>query len=392
MERLRLLNLNYVHLSGSYEHLSGRLVWLSWKGFPLKYIPTTLIMDNLVAIDFSYSNLKQVWRGTKVLCKLKYLNLSHSYFLVKTPNFTGFASLEKLLFNDCTKLIEVHQSIGCLEKLVVLDLKNCRKLQNIPQSIFKLKSLLYFNLSVSPTITRAPTETVRLLTFLRVNKCSRLESIQGLPVNLLELDVLYCESLENLSMASIPAFTTFQVCPKLVDFISSFERNVYQEPLERGQCNIVSPRNVTMWWCNYRSDGIVLRFRVPQLVGRRIKGYAICVDFFGLCDQHNCHFEVSNRTKMCNFSFTREIVVTDQSDFEDQRTWRSYKVNHEGWNSLHNHVLDGGDEVEITIRDDYLVVQKCKVCLSYEDDEKYPDSDLICFIIIRVYGVPYQDI
>ncbi|XP_059653788.1 disease resistance protein RUN1-like [Cornus florida] len=62
MERLRLLHLNYVHLSGSCKHISKRLVWLSWKGFSLKYIPSTLILDNLVAIDLSYSNLKQVWK------------------------------------------------------------------------------------------------------------------------------------------------------------------------------------------------------------------------------------------------------------------------------------------------------------------------------------------
>ena len=56
-------------------------------------------------------------------------------------------SLEELLLNDCTSLVEVHQSIECLQKLVVLDLNNCSKLRNLPLGICKLKSLKYLTVS-----------------------------------------------------------------------------------------------------------------------------------------------------------------------------------------------------------------------------------------------------
>ncbi|XP_059631680.1 disease resistance protein RPV1-like [Cornus florida] len=147
MNRLRLLRINYVRLNGSAEHLSGRLVWLCWNGFPLNHIPSTLLMGNMAAIDLSYSSLKVVWKETKVLNKLKCLNLSHSYSLTKTPDFTGLTSLETLLLNDCTKLRDVHHSIGCLQNLVVLNMKNCQNLRKLPESVFTLKSVIYLDLS-----------------------------------------------------------------------------------------------------------------------------------------------------------------------------------------------------------------------------------------------------
>ncbi|XP_059649565.1 disease resistance protein RPV1-like [Cornus florida] len=290
MKRLRLLHLNYVRLSGSCKHISGRLVWLSWKGFPLTCMPSTLIMDNMVAIDLSYSRLNQVWRESKVLCKLKYLNLGHSYLLAKTPDFTGLSSLEILLLNDCTKLVEVHQSVGCLKNLVVLDLKNCHNLQKLPLTIFMLKPLLYFNISGcfklewpaffqgSPAksrlwslqgrsnirklymedcnITYVPNEIGSLVSLqflnlsrnkfsnlpttitslsqlkaLYLNQCTQLQSLPALPSNLLGLSANYCSSLENISIESKAAeapFMTFYGCSKLVDsnFANNFRKNL----------------------------------------------------------------------------------------------------------------------------------------------------------------------
>ncbi|KAF7135125.1 hypothetical protein RHSIM_Rhsim08G0165300 [Rhododendron simsii] len=66
MKRLWLLHLNYVNLRVGYEHISKRLLWLCWNGFPLECVPSKLHMQNLVTLDLSHSRLKQVWKGTKV--------------------------------------------------------------------------------------------------------------------------------------------------------------------------------------------------------------------------------------------------------------------------------------------------------------------------------------
>ncbi|MCI40316.1 TMV resistance protein N, partial [Trifolium medium] len=61
MDKLRLLQLSSEQLKGDYKYLSRQLRWLSWRGFPLKFIPAGFHQDNLVAIDLKYSNLEQVW-------------------------------------------------------------------------------------------------------------------------------------------------------------------------------------------------------------------------------------------------------------------------------------------------------------------------------------------
>ena len=43
--------------------------------------------------------------------------------------------------NDCPKLSEVHQSIGDLNRLLMINLKDCTSLKNLPKKIYQLKSL-----------------------------------------------------------------------------------------------------------------------------------------------------------------------------------------------------------------------------------------------------------
>ncbi|KAI8571069.1 hypothetical protein RHMOL_Rhmol01G0088700 [Rhododendron molle] len=89
----------------------------------------------------------EVRRDGMILDKLKFLYLSHCHYLTKTPDFSGLSSLEELLLNDCKSLVEVDESIGWLNKLVVLDLKNCTELRKLPSSIWMLKSLERLDLS-----------------------------------------------------------------------------------------------------------------------------------------------------------------------------------------------------------------------------------------------------
>ncbi|KAM2895587.1 hypothetical protein FF1_010676 [Malus domestica] len=142
MKRLRLLQLNYVRLSGGYQCFSKKLRWLCWHGFPLKFIPIELCQPNIVAIDMQYSNLRQVLcEYSGLLDKLKILNLSHSHDLTQSPDFSKFPNLEKLILKDCKRLAKVHKSIGDLKSLVMVNLKDCETLKALPRSFYKLKSV-----------------------------------------------------------------------------------------------------------------------------------------------------------------------------------------------------------------------------------------------------------
>ncbi|XP_027908282.1 TMV resistance protein N-like [Vigna unguiculata] len=141
MKRLRLLQLDHVQLAGDYGRLPKQLRWVHWKAFSLTHMPENFYQENIVAIDLKYSYLKLVWKVPPFLERLKFLNLSHSRYLSKTPDFSKLPNLEKLILKDCPSLYEVHHSIGDLNNLLLLNLKDCTCLGNLPMVIYKLKSL-----------------------------------------------------------------------------------------------------------------------------------------------------------------------------------------------------------------------------------------------------------
>ncbi|XP_047175591.1 uncharacterized protein LOC124843015 [Vigna umbellata] len=91
-------------------------------------------------MDFQHSNLRLLWKEPTVLPWLKILNLSHSKYLTETPDFSKLPSLEKLILKHCVSLGKVHQSIGDLHNLLLINLKGCTNLSNLPSETYKLKS------------------------------------------------------------------------------------------------------------------------------------------------------------------------------------------------------------------------------------------------------------
>ncbi|KAI5554976.1 hypothetical protein BDE02_19G050000 [Populus trichocarpa] len=155
MKRLNLLQINGVHLTGSLKLLSKVLMWICWHECPLKYFPSDITLDNLAVLDMQYSNLKELWKGEKILNKLKIINLSHSQNLVKTPNLHS-SSLEKLILEGCSSLVKVHESIKNLTSLVFLNLEGCWRLKILPESIGNVKSLKSMNISGCSQLEKLP--------------------------------------------------------------------------------------------------------------------------------------------------------------------------------------------------------------------------------------------
>ncbi|KAB2611984.1 TMV resistance protein N-like [Pyrus ussuriensis x Pyrus communis] len=132
MHNLELLMLNNINVRGSYEEFPKSLICLSWRGFHLKSVPENFYLENLVVLDMRNSSLQHVWNGIRFLPRLKILNLSHSHGLRTTPNFSGLPNLERLILEHCINLVEVDESVGFLEKLLVLNLGGCKNLMKLP--------------------------------------------------------------------------------------------------------------------------------------------------------------------------------------------------------------------------------------------------------------------
>ncbi|KAK8464569.1 hypothetical protein PHAVU_010G025500 [Phaseolus vulgaris] len=191
----RLLRQDQIQLAGNYVHRYKNLRWISLHGFSSEYLPNHFYLHDAVAIDLKHSLLQFVWKEAKVLRWLKVLNLSHSVYLTETPDFSGLPSLEQIILKDCPRLREVHQSIGCLCNLILLNLKDCTSLNTLPREIYKLKSL----------------------NTLILSGCSKIE--------ILEKDIVQMESLitlisENITVKQVP-FSI--VSSKCIGYISPRE-------------------------------------------------------------------------------------------------------------------------------------------------------------------------
>ncbi|XP_027083130.1 TMV resistance protein N isoform X2 [Coffea arabica] len=140
MIKLRLLKIHNAYVSRGPNHLPNEIRWLNWHGYPSKSLPDSFQAEKLVGIKLQNSRIIELWKGIKFLNKLKFINLSHSQKLIRTPDFTGIPSLERLVLENCSSLIEIHSSAGYLKSLKLLNLRNCTSLRRLPKQIL-LESL-----------------------------------------------------------------------------------------------------------------------------------------------------------------------------------------------------------------------------------------------------------
>ncbi|KAL8262647.1 hypothetical protein R6Q59_023996 [Mikania micrantha] len=162
MDKLKLLQLNYVKINGSYENVSKELRWLCMHGFHLKSIPSELPLEKVVVLDMSYSKIESFdmsystsqqfvsrlkgliglsSKDKRLLGSLKILDLSFCELLHSVGGFYLLPALERLILENCTALIEVCESIEECDELVHIDLRYCYKLKKLPKSLCKLKKV-----------------------------------------------------------------------------------------------------------------------------------------------------------------------------------------------------------------------------------------------------------
>ncbi|XP_035546515.1 TMV resistance protein N-like [Juglans regia] len=167
MKNLRLLKIiGNVHLSQGLSYLSTELRVMEWHGYPLKSLPMSFRQpDKLVELSMCCSHIQQLWQGTKSLYKLEHFDLSDSRYLVETPDFTNAPNLKRLILRGCTKLRNLHSSVGALKRLILLNLKGCTSLTSLPCNI-NWDSLEILILSGCTRLWKFP-ETVGNMNLLR---------------------------------------------------------------------------------------------------------------------------------------------------------------------------------------------------------------------------------
>nr|GEY75190.1 hypothetical protein [Tanacetum cinerariifolium] len=123
LDNLKLLQLNYVHINGSYENFPEELKWLCMHG----------LQPRQKRLNGSCSKDK------RSLGSLKILDLSFCEQLWRLSGFSELPALERLIVTNCIRLVQVCESVEQCAELSLIDLSYCYNLEKLPTSLGKLK-------------------------------------------------------------------------------------------------------------------------------------------------------------------------------------------------------------------------------------------------------------
>lgn len=85
---------------------------------------------------------------------MKVLNLDECKYLRQIHDVSSLPNLEKLSLQNCENLITIHDSVGLLDKLKILNAWVCNKLRSFPP--MKLTSLQQLELSYCHSLKKFP--------------------------------------------------------------------------------------------------------------------------------------------------------------------------------------------------------------------------------------------
>ncbi|KAK1410249.1 hypothetical protein QVD17_36784 [Tagetes erecta] len=159
LKRLRYLWLNTNNSKSCVEgpaFISNELRYLTWYGYTVKSPFSDGFQPvKLVVLELSESFQKEIWKGCKHLPHLKVLQLSWMKELLRTPNFDGLPRLQRLTLSYCSKLKEIHPSLGNHTSLQYVKVSNCEELIMFP-TITHMENLKVLEIKLCPMILEFP--------------------------------------------------------------------------------------------------------------------------------------------------------------------------------------------------------------------------------------------
>ncbi|KAL4338418.1 hypothetical protein AHAS_Ahas12G0208200 [Arachis hypogaea] len=200
MKNLKILKVTNAKFSTGPKHLPNTLRVLDWEGYPSPCLPPDFRPRKLSMMNLPNSSLK-LDNPLKNFRSLSHMNFEGCETLVQLPDISGVPNLTELCLDDCTSLVEVHDSIGFLHKLRKLSVKGCTSLSTFPHSI-NLTSLETLSLWGCSSLRNFP-EILGKMEFLEDVDLGS-SAIEALPhsiqnlVGLRRLDLISCNWLSQL--------------------------------------------------------------------------------------------------------------------------------------------------------------------------------------------------
>ncbi|CAN6555782.1 unnamed protein product [Malus baccata var. baccata] len=245
MHNLRFLQIHNLRMTQGPKKLSNALKFLEWSGYPSKFLPREFELEQLCEVNLSHSSIGQLWNRTKCLGNLKFVNVSYSQNLTRTPDFTVTPNLHRLILEGCRNLVMIDPSIAELKRLIFLNLKDCRSLKHLPTR-FGMESLQILILSGCSKINKVP-EFVRPmenLLELHLDKTaveelpSSIECLTGLTL----LNLKDCRNLSSLASSTrqLRSLKSLNLsgCSKLEELPKNLVKMVCLKELDVGGASI----------------------------------------------------------------------------------------------------------------------------------------------------------
>ncbi|CAK8564579.1 unnamed protein product [Lathyrus sativus] len=134
MKNLKILILRNGRFSQCPQILPNSLTVLDWSGYQSSSLPSDFNPKNLVILNLPESCFKH-FDSFKVFRMLNFLDFEDCKFLTEIPNLSRVPNLGALCLDFCTNLNRIHESVGFLDRLVLLSAQGCNQLEDLVPNI-----------------------------------------------------------------------------------------------------------------------------------------------------------------------------------------------------------------------------------------------------------------
>ncbi|KAG2668379.1 hypothetical protein I3760_15G157700 [Carya illinoinensis] len=251
MKRLRLFGCRNAHFSEELNFLPNSIRVLDWPNCPLQSMPSKFRGDKLSIL---------LMPGSSKFKNLTAMNFDDCQSITKFLDISRCPNLKKINLSGCKNLVEVHDSVGFLDKLDTLNLSGCDKLKRLPSRL-QLRSLRLLILGHCWNLQNFPEIECEMEHLQEV--CLTGSKIEELPssirylTGLLRLSLCYCVNLKGLpsSIHQLRSLNYIGIkhCPNIISF------GMEEEEVHNGQ---PTPYVVSTSWENEASLGAEL-FPLP---------------------------------------------------------------------------------------------------------------------------------
>ncbi|CAK8574970.1 unnamed protein product [Lathyrus sativus] len=200
MKNLKTLIIRNGHFSKGPTHLPNSLRVLKWHGYASSSLPCDFHPRKLCILELPDSSLKPC-EPIQAFAYLRILDFSYSEYITEIPDVSGLPDLEKLSFKHCENLTKIHDSVGYLGSLKILDGSSCMNLNTFPPII--LTSLEQLNLSHCSNLESFPEILGKMENITELHIMG--SPIKELPFSIQNLTQLRKLELQICGMVQLPS-------------------------------------------------------------------------------------------------------------------------------------------------------------------------------------------